>query len=52
MDQSTLLFALKAIAVAMGIAVIVLNVLGKLKTETAISLLSVGMTALGLAAFL
>jgi hypothetical protein len=40
--------ALKGIAVAMGVAVIVLNTLGSLSSETAITLLSVGLTALAI----
>jgi hypothetical protein len=39
----------KGIAVAMGVAVIVLNTLGKLTNETAITLLSIGLTALAIA---
>jgi hypothetical protein len=39
---------LKGIAVAMGVAVIVLNTLGTLSTETAITLLSMGLTALAI----
>jgi quinol-cytochrome oxidoreductase complex cytochrome b subunit len=50
MNKSTISIALKGIAVAMGIAVIVLNILGTLTTETAINLLSIGLTALGIAA--
>jgi hypothetical protein len=42
--------ALKGIAVAMGVAVIVLNTLGTLTTETAVTLLSIGLTALAIAA--
>jgi hypothetical protein len=40
--------ALKGIAVAMGVAVIVLNTLGTLTTGTAITLLSLGLTALAI----
>lgn len=40
--------ALKGIAVAMGVAVIVLNTLGALTTDTAIALLSLGLTALAI----
>lgn len=43
--------ALKGIALAMGIAVIVLNILGSLTVENAIRLMSFGLTALALAAF-
>jgi hypothetical protein len=42
--------ALKGIAVAMGVAVIVLNTLGTLTNETAITLLSIGLTALAISA--
>ncbi len=45
--QST---ALKGIAVAMGIAVIVLNTLGTLTTVTAIPMLGIGLTVLAIAA--
>jgi len=41
--------ALKGIAVAMAVAVIVLNILGTLTASTAITLLSLGLAALGLA---
>ena len=51
MNKSIFSIALKGIGVAMGIAVIVLNILGTLTVDTAISLLSIGVTALGLAAF-
>jgi hypothetical protein len=40
--------ALKGIAIAMGVAVIVLNTLGVLATDTAITLLSIGLTALAI----
>lgn len=40
--------ALKDIAVAMGVAVIMLNTLGTLTTETAITLLSMGLIALAI----
>lgn len=50
MSKSIVSTALKGIALAMGVAVIVLNILGTLTTETAISLLSFGLTALALAA--
>jgi hypothetical protein len=42
---------LKAVALAMGVAVIVLGIIGVLSTGTAISLLGIGLTALGIAAF-
>ena len=40
--------ALKGIALAMGVAVIVLNILGSLSPNTAASLLGIGLTALAL----
>ena len=48
MNKNILSTALKGIAVAMGVAVIVLNTLGALTTETAITLLSIGLTALAI----
>jgi hypothetical protein len=51
MNKQILPTALKGIALAMGIAVIVLDILGTLTTETAINLLAVGLTALGIASF-
>jgi hypothetical protein len=50
MNKSTVSVALKGITVAMGVAVIVLNIVGTLTTETAINLLSIGLTTLGIAA--
>jgi len=38
----------KAVAVAMGLAVIVLNALGTLSMETAATLLGLGLTALAI----
>ena len=46
MYKKTFSTALKGIAVAMGVTVIVLNSIGTLTTETAITLLSLGLTAL------
>jgi hypothetical protein len=48
MNQKILSTALKGIAVAMGVTVIVLNTLGTLATDTAITLLSLGLTALAI----
>jgi hypothetical protein len=48
MNKNIVSTALKGIAVAMGVAVIVLNTLGALTTETAITLLSIGLTALAI----
>lgn len=38
----------KAVALGMGVAVIVLNTLGSLNIETAIALLSIGLTTLAI----
>jgi hypothetical protein len=48
MNKNIFSIALKGIAVAMGVAVIVLNTLGTLATGTAITLLSLGLTALAI----
>jgi hypothetical protein len=48
MNKKVISIALKGIAVAMGVAVIVLNILGALATNTAITLLSIGLTALAI----
>jgi hypothetical protein len=50
MNQTIISTALKGIAVAMGIAVIVLNIIGTLEVNTAVTLLSIGLTALAIAA--
>jgi hypothetical protein len=50
MNKRFFSLALKGIALAMGVAVIVLNTLGTLTSETAITLLSLGLTALAIAA--
>lgn len=50
MNKQTLSTALKGIAVAMGIAVIVLNILGTLTNDTAANLLGIGVASLGIAA--
>jgi len=44
--------ALKGIALAMGVAMIVMNTLGSLTVENAINLTSFGLTALALAVLL
>jgi energy-converting hydrogenase Eha subunit A len=49
MNRSLLRTIFNGVALAMGIAVIVLNLLGTLTTETAITLLSIGVAALGMA---
>ena len=51
MNKNIVSTALKGIAFALGIAVIVLNILGSLTTDTAISMLSIGLTALAIEAF-
>jgi hypothetical protein len=48
MNKKIFSTVLKAVAVGMGVAVIVLNILGSLTTETAITLLSIGLTALAI----
>jgi hypothetical protein len=48
MNKQIFSTALKGIAVAMGVAVIVLNILGVLTNGTAITLLSLGLTALAI----
>lgn len=50
MNKQTLPVVLKSIAVAMGVAVIVLNVLNSLPVNTAITLLGIGLAALAIAA--
>lgn len=50
MNKQIVSTALKGIAVALGVAVIVLQTLGTLTTDTAITLLSIGLTALALEA--
>lgn len=50
MNKNLLTTIFKAVALGMGVVVIVLNVLGTLTVETAISMLSIGLTALALAA--
>ena len=50
MNKNIFSTALKGIAVAMGVAVIVLNILGSLNTDTAITLLGLGLTALAIEA--
>ena len=48
MNKRIVSVALKGIAAAMGIAVIVLNLVTRLAAGTAISLLGIGLTALAL----
>jgi hypothetical protein len=42
---------LKAVALAMSVAVVVLNLLGATTVETSISLLSIGLLAIALSSF-
>jgi len=44
--------ALKGIAFAMGVATIIMNILGSLTVDNAINLVSIGLTALALAVLL
>jgi hypothetical protein len=48
MNKNIVSTSLKGIAVAMGVAVIVLNILGTVTVNTAITLLSIGLTALAI----
>jgi hypothetical protein len=50
MNKNIVSIALKGIAVAMGVAVIVLNILGTLNANTAVNLLGIGLAALAIAA--
>lgn len=49
MNKKLLDTIFNAIALGMGVAVIVLNTLGTLTVNTAITLLSIGLTALAMA---
>jgi hypothetical protein len=50
MNKKIFSIALKGVAVAMCVAVIVLRTIGTLTSETAVTLLSIGLTALAIAA--
>lgn len=50
MNKNLITTIFKAVALGMGIVVIVLNVLGTLTVETALSMLGIGLTALAIAA--
>jgi hypothetical protein len=50
MNKNIISIALKGIAVAMGVAVIVLNILGTLIADNGLNLLGIGLTALAIAA--
>lgn len=43
---------LKAVGAAMGVAVVVLSIMGKLDTETAIMMLGIGLAGLGTASIM
>ncbi len=51
MNKNILDTVFKAVALAMGVAVIVLNTLGSLKVESGVAFLGIGLTCLALAAF-
>ena len=44
--------ALKAIALAMGVAVVILNIMGEAIVETSITLLGIGLLTIALASFI
>lgn len=50
MNRNLLDTVFKAVALAMGVAVIVLNTLGSLKLETGVAFLGIGLTTLAIAA--
>jgi|OpeIllAssembly_1097287.scaffolds.fasta_scaffold1711113_1 hypothetical protein len=50
MSKNIVSVALKGIAVAMGVAVVVLNLLGNLDLKSAASMLGLGLAALAIAA--
>ena len=50
MNKNIVSLALKGIALAMGVAVVVLNILGSMTADTAFSLLGIGLCALAIAA--
>lgn len=50
MNKNIISIALKGVALAMGVAVIVINILGSLTANTAINLLGIGLVALALEA--
>ncbi len=50
MNKNIVSIALKGIAVAMGVAVIVLNILGTLEANNTANMLGIGLTALAIAA--
>lgn len=50
MNRNVLDTVLKAVALAMGVVVIVLNTLGSLKVENGVAFLGIGLTCLAIAA--
>lgn len=50
MNKNTISTGLKGIALAMGVAVIVLNILGTLTVDTAVTLLGIGLSTLAVEA--
>jgi hypothetical protein len=50
MNKNIVSIALRGVAVAMGVAVIILNILGTLNTSSAINMLGIGLAALAIAA--
>jgi hypothetical protein len=51
-SRGTVRIVLKAVALAMGVAVIVLGIVGTLPTDSAVSLLGIGLAALALESFM
>lgn len=49
-ESSLIQLVLRAVGLAMGVAVVVLSVLGTVEAETAVLLLGLGLAALGLSA--
>jgi hypothetical protein len=49
MNKDLLDTIFKAVALAMGVAVITLNILGSLTVDTAVTLLGIGLTCLAIA---
>jgi hypothetical protein len=50
MNKNIVSIALKGIAVAMGVAVIVLNILGTLNVNNGVNMLGMGLAALAISA--
>jgi hypothetical protein len=49
MNKNIFSTALKGIALAMGVAVIVMNILGSLNANNGVNMLGIGLTALAIA---